>query len=123
MELPKDLREFHVEIGKAILAQSFAVLGQAVPESLARMAPESHHVDAAMRWCRQHRPDLLEMAVMLERASLDDPMMSIISDLSKGNFAKVRRLRNWPYFAELLKLCTSQDNCKKLARILRRAVA
>lgn len=82
--IPKTVREFHIELGKAILRDLFASMGTPSSEALVRRAPDADHIEAAIDWCKKHKSDLLVIAAVAERAQGQGDggaILSLLNDL------------------------------------------
>jgi hypothetical protein len=86
--IPRNIHEFRVELGKALLVHAFQTTGLELPDYVMDSSPNEYHVEAADRWCADYSGRLRGLAALARRAAMtnDDDMarISIMSDLESN---------------------------------------
>ncbi len=83
-EIPQTLREFEIELGKALLVYDCKRHRISASETarLLRTAPTAHHLDVAKKWRKHYRSQLRSLALVARRAQEEAiPHNSLSGDL------------------------------------------
>lgn len=123
IEVPKNLRDFKIALGKAILVYLFDMTGMETPAYLLTKPTENRkHIQAAEHWISHHHEELKALAFLARRAEKEpDVHASLMADLMKDlsgvtTFLKSARPQ---YISELFFRGTTQEDDKALRDFLR----
>lgn len=107
--IPGDADELKHQLGRAILAHSFQVMGWEMPDGLVERAPRSKNIAAANRWLTPQADTLEELRrVAAESLRLIDESVEAAMTSFMSRFMSSKRLRGLlgsspgGYFARLL---------------------
>lgn len=122
--IPKDLREFQVGIGTAILVCGFRALGRTPPRDIVRDAPEAHHIVAAELWREEYRSQLKQLAEVARRAENAEDgkvLQQLKSDLDSDLYGVATFLQTVEpaYVSDIFRIGTGRGDEEKVREFLR----